>query len=284
MKLRSSRRMLFPTAVTARLGSYIEDHGIHRTADAHIHLRAFELGLSGDVRHCVRRVVRVPEPALSRHLDPDCCRDVDVGRRRCLIGRFWWGRSLGRCSANSVSFWLGHRYGGGIGRIWPFTRNPDLLPNGIRFFQKHGGKSVFIGRFFGPVRAVIPLAAGIMRMRRGRFWFANVTSAIVWAPMLLFAGDAVGDVGDRADRIRQYGIARLWRPDRVRHHRGGVGDDEVRQIEIVREDEWPRSFHLTATNSSASEPAFRMSQSPIRGRTPTMSWISSLRATRPASP
>jgi membrane protein DedA with SNARE-associated domain len=47
------------------------------------------------------------------------------------------------------------------------------------------------------VRAVIPLAAGIMRMERGRFWFANVTSALVWAPMLLFAGDAVGDVGDR---------------------------------------------------------------------------------------
>jgi len=47
------------------------------------------------------------------------------------------------------------------------------------------------------VRAVIPLAAGIMRMPRGRFWFANLTSAIVWAPMLLFAGDAVGDVGDR---------------------------------------------------------------------------------------
>jgi len=34
-------------------------------------------------------------------------------------------------------------------------------------------------------------------MHRGRFWFANVTSALVWAPMLLFAGDAVGDVGDR---------------------------------------------------------------------------------------
>src|SRR5580704_15029689 len=86
------------------------------------------------------------------------------------------------------------------------------------------------------------------------------------------------------DRLRQYSIARLCPSDRVRHHRGGVGNDEVRQIEIVREDEWPRSFHLTATNSSASEPAFRMSQSQIRGRTPTMSWISSLRAIRPASP
>jgi undecaprenyl-diphosphatase len=107
------------------------------------------------------------------------------------------GAVIGAVLGDSVSFWLGHRYGGGIGRVWPFTRNPDLLPNGIRFFQKHGGKSVFIGRFFGPVRAVIPLAAGIMRMERGRFWFANVTSALVWAPMLLFAGDAVGDVGDR---------------------------------------------------------------------------------------
>jgi len=44
---------------------------------------------------------------------------------------------------------------------------------------------------------VIPLAAGVMRMRRDRFWLANVTSAIVWAPMLLLVGDAVGDLGDR---------------------------------------------------------------------------------------
>ena len=107
------------------------------------------------------------------------------------------GAIIGAVLGDTVSFWIGHRFGGGIARIWPFTRSPELLPSGIRFFAKHGGKSVFIGRFFGPVRAVIPLVAGIMRMPRGRFWFANVTSAMVWAPMLLFAGDAVGDVGDR---------------------------------------------------------------------------------------
>jgi membrane protein DedA with SNARE-associated domain len=107
------------------------------------------------------------------------------------------GAAIGAVLGDSVSYWLGRRYGGGIGRIWPFTRHPDLLPNGIRFFKRHGGKSVFIGRFFGPVRAAIPLAAGIMRMPRGRFWLANITSALVWAPMLLFAGDAAGDIGDR---------------------------------------------------------------------------------------
>lgn len=107
------------------------------------------------------------------------------------------GAILGAVLGDSVSFWLGGRFGGAIARLWPFSRNPDLLPRGIRFFERHGGKSVFIGRFFGPIRAVIPLAAGIMRMARGRFWFANVTSAIVWAPMLLLVGDAVGTAGER---------------------------------------------------------------------------------------
>lgn len=107
------------------------------------------------------------------------------------------GAVLGAVLGDSVSFWIGRRFGGAIARIWPFTRHPDLLPRGIRFFARHGGISVFIGRFFGPVRAVIPLAAGIMRMPTGRFWLANIASAIVWAPMLLFAGDVVGKIGER---------------------------------------------------------------------------------------
>jgi membrane protein DedA with SNARE-associated domain len=107
------------------------------------------------------------------------------------------GAVLGATLGDSVSYWIGRRFGGGIAKIWPFSRNPDMLPAGIRFFERHGGKSVAIGRFFGPMRAVIPLAAGLMQMPRSRFWLANLASALVWAPMLLFLGDAVGDVGDR---------------------------------------------------------------------------------------
>jgi membrane protein DedA with SNARE-associated domain len=107
------------------------------------------------------------------------------------------GAVIGAVLGDSVSYWIGRRFGGAIAGLWPFSRNPDLLPRGIRFFERHGGKSVFIGRFFGPIRAVIPLAAGIMRMPRGRFWVANMTSAIVWAPMLLLVGDAVGEAGER---------------------------------------------------------------------------------------
>lgn len=107
------------------------------------------------------------------------------------------GAVLGAVLGDSVSFWIGRRFGGTIAGIWPFTRHPDLLPTGIHFFARHGGKSVFLGRFFGPVRAVIPLAAGIMRMKPARFWLANVSSALVWGPMLLFAGDVIGRIGQQ---------------------------------------------------------------------------------------
>ena len=98
---------------------------------------------------------------------------------------------------DAAAFWIGRRFGGAVGRLWPFSRNPDLLPAGVRFFERHGGKSVFICRFFGPIRAVIPLAAGIMLLAAGRFWIANIASAVIWAPILLAAGDLGGTLGTR---------------------------------------------------------------------------------------
>jgi len=107
------------------------------------------------------------------------------------------GAVVGAALGYWVSYWIGRYFGGGIARFWPFTHNPKLLPSGIRFFERHGGKSVFIGRFYGPIRAVIPLAAGIMLMPHGRFWVANAASALIWAPMLLLVGDMVGEAGER---------------------------------------------------------------------------------------
>lgn len=107
------------------------------------------------------------------------------------------GAVAGAVLGDTVSYWIGRRFGGPLARVWPFIRNPELLPRGIRYFAKYGGLSVFAGRFFGPLRAVIPLAAGIMEMPPDRFWIANIASAIVWAPMLLFTGDIIGKLGQR---------------------------------------------------------------------------------------
>jgi membrane protein DedA with SNARE-associated domain len=98
------------------------------------------------------------------------------------------GGISGAVLGDAISFWLGERFGHLIDKHWFFVRNPDLLPRGYGFFDRYGIASVFVGRFFGPVRAVIPLVAGIMKMRRRYFWFANIGSALIWAPALLLVG------------------------------------------------------------------------------------------------
>jgi membrane protein DedA with SNARE-associated domain len=108
------------------------------------------------------------------------------------------GAILGAVLGDFVSYWIGRRLGGRAARLWPLTRYPKLLPAGIRFFERHGGKSVFIGRFFGPLRAVINLAAGMMRMSPGRFALPAITSALVWGPALLLLGNTFGELGHRA--------------------------------------------------------------------------------------
>ena len=98
------------------------------------------------------------------------------------------GAVLGAVTGDMISFWAGRRFGHLVEKHWYFVRHPDLLPRGYAFFEKYGVVSVFIGRFFGPVRSVIPLVAGVMEMSWRQFWFANIGSALIWAPSLLLLG------------------------------------------------------------------------------------------------
>jgi membrane protein DedA with SNARE-associated domain len=100
--------------------------------------------------------------------------------------------ALGATMGDAVSYYVGLRFKHVVPRLWPFTRHPDWLDRGHVFFNRYGGISVFAGRFFGPVRAVIPLAAGMMEMPAVHFWIANVGSAIVWAPAVVLPGAVVG--------------------------------------------------------------------------------------------
>jgi membrane protein DedA with SNARE-associated domain len=66
-----------------------------------------------------------------------------------------------------------------------------MIPRGEVFMKKWGMPGIFIGRFFGPLRAVVPLVAGIFEMPFWRFQFANFSSALVWAATLLTLGDVI---------------------------------------------------------------------------------------------
>jgi membrane protein DedA with SNARE-associated domain/membrane-associated phospholipid phosphatase len=99
---------------------------------------------------------------------------------------------LGAIAGDGLSFLLGYYYADNISNIWPFKRHPKILTKGRGFFAQHGGKSIFIGRFVGPVRALIPIIAGTLKMAPRRYYAISICSAILWAPMYMLPGVLLG--------------------------------------------------------------------------------------------
>lgn len=98
----------------------------------------------------------------------------------------------GAVLGDGVSFYLGRHFKESIPNYWPFSRYPDALQSGRNFFNRHGGKSVMLGRFIGPIRPVLPLIAGMLGMSQVRFAAFNATSALIWAPFYLLPGFLTG--------------------------------------------------------------------------------------------
>ena len=80
---------------------------------------------------------------------------------------FWYiltMAAIGAALGDWLSYWLGQHYHEQIARMWPLRNYPDLLPKGHAFFEKWGAWAVVLGRFSGPLRASVPLVAGIVEM------------------------------------------------------------------------------------------------------------------------
>jgi len=99
---------------------------------------------------------------------------------------------VGAIAGDSASFWIGRYFKDRLPSLWPFSRYPSALERGVGFFQLHGGKSVVLGRFIGPIRPIIPMVAGAFGMDGRRFGLFNVVSALGWAPLYILPGYLVG--------------------------------------------------------------------------------------------
>ena len=98
----------------------------------------------------------------------------------------------GAFAGDSASYFLGRIMSDRLYAWWPFTRYPHWLNYAKTYFERHGVKSVFLGRFIGPLRSFIPVIAGMMRMEQLKFLTANITSAILWAILYLVPGILLG--------------------------------------------------------------------------------------------
>jgi membrane protein DedA with SNARE-associated domain len=118
---------------------------------------------------------------------------VGIGALISASGIAFWpvciAGALGAALGDWLSYWFGDTFKDRIAHFWPISRHPELLPRGHAFMEKWGVPGIFIGRFFGPLRASVPLIAGIVDMPYWSFQLANFSSALVWSFVLLEFGD-----------------------------------------------------------------------------------------------
>jgi membrane protein DedA with SNARE-associated domain len=100
----------------------------------------------------------------------------------------WVAAAIGAIVGDWLAYVLAARFQHQRVHVWPLSRHPELVSRGFAFFERWGMAAVFLGRFLGPLRAIVPIAAGVCGMSWIRFQIANAASAVVWAAAVLAPG------------------------------------------------------------------------------------------------
>ena len=95
---------------------------------------------------------------------------------------------------DTINYWIGHAIGPRV-----FTMNSrwfkrEYLERTHRFYERHGGKTIFLARFIPIIRTFAPFVAGVGAMTYGRFLTYNVVGGFVWTAGFLFLGYFFGNI------------------------------------------------------------------------------------------
>ncbi|MFM2483258.1 LssY C-terminal domain-containing protein [Celerinatantimonas sp. YJH-8] len=106
---------------------------------------------------------------------------LDLGDLLCFAIA---GAALG----DNINYRLGRKYGHQWLKQPRWFLKVDYLSRAEVFFEHHGGKSVFLGRFVPSVKELMPFIAGMANMNRGSFLLWNLLGAIGWALQWILPG------------------------------------------------------------------------------------------------
>jgi len=93
---------------------------------------------------------------------------------------------------DTVNYWIGHYLGDRAYNIKWIKR--EYLERTHAFFEKHGGKTIFLARFVPIVRTFAPFVAGMGKMSYGYFFSYNVFGGIVWVVLFTLLGFFFGNI------------------------------------------------------------------------------------------
>lgn len=95
---------------------------------------------------------------------------------------------------DTVNYWIGHRVGAKAYTGEVRWIKQEHMERTHQFFEKHGGKAIFLARFVPIVRTFAPFVAGVGRMSYGFFLRWNVIGGIVWVSLFTLLGYFFGNI------------------------------------------------------------------------------------------
>ena len=118
-----------------------------------------------------------------------------------------WFAAIGAILGDTISYYLGTK-GTKLFKNENRFLKANHLDMGKKFFEKHGNKSIFLGRFVGLLRPIIPFVAGISGMNKKFFLFWNILSGFLWSASNLllgyFFGENIGNIEAWSGRLGIY--------------------------------------------------------------------------------
>ncbi|NIG34499.1 hypothetical protein C1Y43_09865 [Pantoea sp. ICBG 828] len=104
-----------------------------------------------------------------------------------------WAAGLAGCLIGDwVSYGIGWKFQGPLHRWKYLQKYKGLLDKTEHALHQHSMFTILVGRFVGPTRPLIPLAAGMLELPVRKFLPPNIIGCILWPPAYLMPGILAG--------------------------------------------------------------------------------------------
>ncbi len=95
-------------------------------------------------------------------------------------------------AGDATGYWMGRAGGAALLARYPRLIKQEYISRTERFYARWGARAVILARFVPIARTLVPVLAGVGRMRYDRFLPFNIIGGIVWGPVMIALGYFLG--------------------------------------------------------------------------------------------